>query len=67
MHALRPEPTGRPGRPPSLDLGVVEVPLLLPDAYFAAVEVAARGRGLTPAQLVRSIIHDFLRREAEGR
>jgi len=68
MNALHPEPRGRAGRPPApADVGVVELPLLLPEAHFAAVEVAARGRGLTPAELVRGIIRDFLRREGPGR
>jgi hypothetical protein len=67
MNALHPEPRGRAGGPPSPDLGVVELPLLLHESYFAAVEVAARGRGLSPAELVRSIIRDFLWREVQGR
>jgi hypothetical protein len=68
MNALHPEPRGRAGHLPlPPDLGVVELPLLLPGAHLAAVEVAARGRGLTPAELVRSIIRDFLRREGQGR
>ena len=67
MNALHPEPRGRAGRPPSPEPGVVEFPLLLHEVHLAAVEVAARGRGLTPAKLVRHIIRDFLRREGQGR
>jgi hypothetical protein len=66
MNALYPEPTSRVGRPPA-EAGVLELPLLLPQAHFAAVEEAARGRGQTAAQLVRDIIRDFLRREGQGR
>lgn len=67
MNALHPDPRGHSARPPSPEPNVVEIPLLLPDTHFAAVEVAARGRGLTAAQLVRSIIRDFLRQEGQGR
>ncbi len=66
MSALHPEPRGRVGRLPSRDSAVVELPLLLLEAHFAAVEVAARGRGLTAAELVRGIIRDFLRQERRG-
>jgi hypothetical protein len=67
MNALHPEPRGRAGRPPFPTDVVVELPLLLHEAHFAAVEVAARGRGLTSGELVRHIIRDFLRREGQGR
>jgi hypothetical protein len=66
MNALHPEPRGRAVRPPSPELEVLELPLLLHEAHFAAVEVAARGRGLTAAELVRGIIRDFLRREGQA-
>lgn len=65
MNTLHPEPRGHAGRPLApTDLRVVELPLLLPEAHLAALEVAARGWGLTPAELVRYVIRDFLRREA---
>ena len=48
---------------------VVEVSLLLPGWQVAALESAAHDGGLTAAEMVRSLVHDFLTdqdRPAEG-
>jgi hypothetical protein len=42
---------------------VVEIPLLLPGWQMTALESAARGQGLTTAQMVRRLIRDFCRGE----
>jgi hypothetical protein len=41
---------------------VVELTLLLPPGQAAALETAARQRGLTTAQLARQLVRDFLAR-----
>jgi hypothetical protein len=47
------------------DAEVVEVALLLPARDVVAMEVAARRHGLTPGQLIRRLIHDFLSSAAQ--
>jgi hypothetical protein len=42
---------------------IVEVPLLLPGWQVTALETAAQDRGLTTAQMVRSLLRDFIVRE----
>jgi hypothetical protein len=52
-----------------LDDAVVEVSLLLPGWQVSALESAAHDRGLTAAEMVRSLLRDFLADggvEAEG-
>jgi hypothetical protein len=41
---------------------VVEIPLLLPDWQVCALEAAARRRGLTAGEMVRSLVREFLSR-----
>jgi hypothetical protein len=41
---------------------VVELGLLLPAGLAAALEEAARGRGLTVGQVVRRLVQDFIDR-----
>jgi hypothetical protein len=43
-----------------LDDDVVELSLLLPGWQLSALEKAARHKGLTTAQMVRSLIRDYL-------
>jgi hypothetical protein len=43
-----------------VDAEMAELVLLLPDAQVAALEQAARRRGLTAAQLARRLIREFL-------
>jgi hypothetical protein len=46
---------------------VVEILLLLPDWQVCALETAARCRGLTTGEMVRSLVREFLnRRPASG-
>jgi hypothetical protein len=47
-----------------LDEEMVELPLLLADGEAAALAAEAHQRGLTPAQLVRRLIRDFIARQA---
>jgi hypothetical protein len=49
------------------DGDVVEVPLLLPGWQVAALETAAHDRGLTAGEMVRHLLHDFIRRTAHER
>jgi hypothetical protein len=42
------------------DAEVVEIALLLAARDVAAMERAARRRGLTPGQMIRRLIHDFV-------
>ncbi len=44
---------------------VAEISLLLPGWQLAALESAARTRGLTSAQLVRRLLRDFIDRHEE--
>lgn len=44
------------------DEGIVEFSLLLPAWQAAAIEEAAFARGLTAAQMLRGLIHDFFGR-----
>jgi len=46
---------------------VIELPLLLPHWEVTALERAAHEFGLTPAQMIRHLIQDFLRRSAAPR
>lgn len=39
---------------------VVEVSLLMPVAQVEALELAAHRKGLTTAQMVRRLLHDFI-------
>jgi len=56
-----------PAPPPSLgEEEVLEVPLLLPGPQLAALEKAAHHRGLTVAQMLRHILHEYLRRGAQS-
>jgi hypothetical protein len=54
-------------RTPFPDGEMAEVALLLPAGQAAALEAAARRRGLTTAQLVRQIIRAFLDQFGEPR
>lgn len=45
---------------------VAEISLLLPGWQLAALESAARERGLTSGQMVRRLIRDFCDRHEEG-
>lgn len=45
-----------------IDLGVTELPILVPSEEAAALEAAAHERGLTVAQLARLLIRQFLDR-----
>src|SRR5262249_55905248 len=45
---------------------VVEIPLLLSGWQAAALEKAAHHRGLTTAELVRSLLNDFFSAQARG-
>jgi hypothetical protein len=45
------------------DDAVVEVSLLLPGWQASALESAAHDRGLTAAEMVRSLLRDFLTEE----
>ena len=47
------------GDPARLDHEVVELPLLLPRWQAAALEEAARSRGMTTGQMIRRVIHDM--------
>jgi hypothetical protein len=61
-------PAGDLGRR-DLEDEVVEVSLLLPGWQASALESAAHDRGLTAAEMVRSLLRDFLAgpgAEAEG-
>ena len=46
---------------------VIEIPLLLAGWQVSALETAAHDRGLTAAEMVRSVIRDFLSRVDQGR
>jgi hypothetical protein len=52
---------------PFPDEEVAELALLLPTGQAAALEAAARQRGLTTAQLTRQLIRDFLDQFGEPR
>jgi hypothetical protein len=47
-----------PVEPARLDHEVVELQLLLPRSQVAALEAAARSRGLTTGQMLRRVIAD---------
>ena len=49
-----------------LDDEVVEVSLLLPGWQASALESAAHDRGLTAAEMVRSLLRDFLAERGAG-
>lgn len=49
---------------PFLSDDVVELPLLLPEWQVAALEEAARDRGMTVGQLVRKLFADLFPRRA---
>ena len=53
--------TGVPG--PDGPPDVAEISLLLPGWQLAALEDAARSRGLTSAQLVHRLLRDFINRQ----
>jgi hypothetical protein len=46
------------------DSEIVELPLLLPRWQALALETVAEGRGLTPAQMLRQLIGDSIRDQA---
>jgi len=48
--------------PGSLD--ILEVPLLLSEAQFRALEVAAHKMGLSAAEMVRTLLREYLRAQA---
>ena len=58
-----PEPTLAPGYTPAeparSDFEVVELQLLLPRWQAAALEAAARDRGMTTGQILRRVITDL--------
>ncbi|MFM7150847.1 MAG: hypothetical protein ACKO23_13480 [Gemmataceae bacterium] len=45
-------------------LEILEVPLLLSEAQFRALELAAHSMGLSAAEMVRTLLRDFLRNQA---
>jgi hypothetical protein len=47
-----------PVEPARLDHEVVELQLLLPRSQVAAIEAAARSRGLTTGQMLRRVLAD---------
>jgi hypothetical protein len=55
--------TGAPGLDGPPD--VAEISLLLPGWQLAALETAARARGLTSAQLVRRLLREFINRHED--
>jgi hypothetical protein len=55
--------SGMPGLDGPTD--VAEISLLVPGWQLAALENAARTRGLTSGQLVRRLVRDFIAREGD--
>jgi hypothetical protein len=45
---------------PSADLEVVEIPLLLPGWQVEALENAAHARGVTAAEMLRTVLRQFI-------
>jgi hypothetical protein len=45
---------------PSDDLEVVEIPLLLPGWQIEALEKAAHARGVTAAEMLRTVLAQFI-------
>lgn len=45
---------------------VIEIPLLLAGWQASALERAAHGRGLTAAEMVRSLLRDFFNNPSES-
>jgi hypothetical protein len=45
---------------PPADLEVVEIPLLLPGWQVLALEKAAHAQGMTAAEMLRSVLSEFI-------
>ncbi len=52
---------------PSDDTEVIEIPLLLAGWQASALERAAHGRGLTAAEMVRSLLRDFFNKHPRSK